>query len=198
MTVFTLAFSLFFIMNSIGNIPIFVSVLSKFRGKKQRAIIFREMLIALGFLVLFTFFVKELLYSLGISTPVIGMGGGIVLFFISIGMIFPKQANLEEFQREEPLIVPLAMPLVAGPGALTTVMVYSDQVSNQLLVTASIAMAWIPSLLILLSASYLKNLLGTKGLNALQRLGGMLICLLAVQMISSSCISLIKSSFQLS
>lgn len=195
MSIFSLSLSLFFIMNSIGSIPVFVAVLGRYTGKRQRVIILRELLIALGILLLFTFFGERFLTALGISQPVVGIGGGTVLFLISIGMIFPKKSDGTENNREEPLIVPLAMPLIAGPGAITTVMVYSDQIENPFFLVGAILLAWLPSLAILLSASFVNKLLGNKGLHALQRLGGMLICLLAVQMIASSTIDLIKKSF---
>jgi multiple antibiotic resistance protein len=195
MSTLSLALSLFFIMNSIGSIPLFVAILGKFSPKKQRHIIFRELLIAFLILVLFAFFGERILSALGISQPVVGIGGGTVLFLISIAMIFPKKNDPLENKRNDPFVVPLAMPLIAGPGAITTVMIYADQIDNGFYMLAAILIAWIPSLLILLSASNLKNILGTKGLNALQRLGGMLICLMAVQMVATGIVQFVKKSF---
>jgi multiple antibiotic resistance protein len=191
---FAIAISLFLVLNAIGNIPLFVSLLTKFPVSKQRTIILREMLIALGILLIFTFFGDVILELLGISQAVIGIGGGILLFIIALGMIFPKQDEINS-PREEPLIVPLAMPLVAGPGTISAVMVYSEHVQNGALVAGALTVAWIPSLLILLLSANIRNYLGEKGLAACARLGGMLLTLISVQMFTRGFIILIHDNF---
>jgi multiple antibiotic resistance protein len=185
MSFFAKTLSLFFVLNSLGSIPLFVGLLSKFEVKKQRKIILRELLIALFILLLFNFFGDDLLKLLGISQPVIGVAGGTLLFIIALGMIFPRPTDNHDIQRSEPYIVPLATPIVAGPGAIATVMVYSEQVQNVWLTSSIILIAWIPTFIILLLSSNIKYFLGKKGLMACQRLGGMLIALIAVQMICS-------------
>lgn len=183
MSFYAMTFSLFFVLNSLGNIPLFIGLLTRFDVKRQRQIIFRELLIALFILLLFNFFGDDVLKMLGISQPVIGVAGGTLLFIIALGMIFPRPPDNHELKRSEPLIVPLATPIVAGPGAIATVMVYSEQVQNAWLMTSIILLAWIPTFIILLLSSNIKYFLGPKGLMACQRLGGMLISLIAVQMI---------------
>ena len=185
MSFFAKTLSLFFVFNSLGGIPLFVGLLSKFDVKKQRKIIIRELLIALFILLLFNFFGDDVLKMLGISQPVIGVAGGTLLFIIALGMIFPRPADNQEVERSEPYIVPLATPIVAGPGAIATVMVYSEQVQNVWLTTSIILIAWFLTFIILLLSSNIKYFLGKKGLMACQRLGGMLISLIAVQMICS-------------
>lgn len=195
MTAFSLAFSLFLIMNTLGSIPIFLSILGRFPLAKQRGIILRELLIALGILVVFMLFGDNILRFLGISQAIMGMAGGVILFIIGLGMIFPKKSDAIELSKQEPFIVPLAMPLIAGPGTITTVMIYADQLQNDLFMFGVILLAWIPSVAILLGASSIKKVLGQKGLNAMQRFGGMLICLISVQMISTGTIDRVKESF---
>jgi len=102
---------------------------------------------------------------------------------IALGMIFPRPLDGSESKRSEPLIVPLATPIVAGPGAITTVMVYAEQLQNVWIMSTIILLAWIPTFIILLLSSNIKYFLGKKGLLACQKLGGMLISLIAVQMI---------------
>lgn len=194
MSVFAHTISLFLVLNALGNIPLFVGLLTKFDVKKQRRIIFRELLIALFVLLLFNFFGDDLLHLLGISQPIIGVAGGTLLFIIALGMIFPRPADNHESKRSEPLIVPLAIPIVAGPGAITTVMVYAEQVQNVWLLSAIILMAWIPTFLILFLSSNIKYALGPKGLMACQRLGGMLISLISVQMICSGLTTLLQEA----
>jgi multiple antibiotic resistance protein len=186
--------SLFFVLNSLGNIPLFVGLLGKFEVKRQRRIIFRELLIALGILFLFNFFGDNVLKLLGISHPVLGVAGGTLLFIIALSMIFPKATDNVEFKRTEPMIVPLATPIVAGPGAIATVMVYSEQLNNVWLTSSIILIAWIPSFIILMLSSNIKYALGQKGLLACQKLGGMLISLIAVQMICTGLTHLLQDA----
>jgi len=193
MNFFSIALSLFVVLNAIGNIPLFIGLLARYEVKQQRKIIIRELLIALFILLLFSFFGESILGLLHISQPVIGMAGGALLFIISLKMIFPK-THQNEISQNEPLIVPLATPITAGPGAIAMVMVYSEQIQSSLFMTAIILLAWLPSFLILFLSSNIKYFLGEKGLSACEKLGGMLICLIAVQMFSSGAIKLIETS----
>jgi multiple antibiotic resistance protein len=152
------------------------------------------MLIALGVLLIFTFFGDELLHIMGISQAVIGISGGILLFIIALGMIFPKPEAVHT-TREEPLIVPLSMPLVAGPGSISAVMVFAEHAQNNLLVAAALITAWIPTLLILMLSSNIRHFLGEKGLVACARLGGMILTLISVQMLTQGVIHLVHENF---
>src|SRR5271165_5021453 len=127
MSVISVATSLFFVLNALGNVPFFVGILSSYSVKKQRKIIIREMLIALFILVCFNFFGDQILKVLGIDHCVVGIAGGTLLFLIALSMIFPKKNHLKVPDRE-PFVFPLAIPAIAGPGAITAVMIYSQQV----------------------------------------------------------------------
>ena len=120
--------------------------------------------------------------------------GGVVLFLIALGMIFPK-SHPPEVPAQEPFIVPLATPIIAGPGAIAYVMVFAAETQNYWISTLAIILAWVPALCILLLASNIKYVLGEKGLVACERMGGMIISLIAVQMFSTGCIKLIKVCF---
>jgi multiple antibiotic resistance protein len=196
MSMFAMTFSLFFVLNSLGNIPLFVALLTKFEVKKQRRIILRELLIALCILLLFNFFGDDVLKLLGISQPVLGVAGGTLLFIIALGLIFPRPADNHESKRSEPLIVPLATPIVAGPGAIATVMVYAEQLHHVWLSSLIILLAWIPTFIILVLCSNIKYFLGKKGLLACQKLGGMLISLIAVQMICTGVTHILRDTFE--
>jgi multiple antibiotic resistance protein len=186
--------SLFLVLNAIGNIPLFIGLLKKYDPRRQRQIITRELLIALFILIIFSLFGESILRILGISQPIIGIAGGTLLFLISLGMIFPK-ALPKDLPPREPMIVPFAIPIIAGPGAITSVMIFSEQVQNNWLMIAIIICAWLPSTLILLAASNIKYLIGEKGVTAVERLGGMLICLFAVQMFTSAVFTLINLKY---
>ncbi len=194
----TIAAAIFFVLNATGQIPLFLALLAPFNQKRQARIIIRELTIALIILLIFTFFGDWVLKVLGISRPIIGMAGGILLFIISLGMIFPKERKEHEKLTQEPMIIPLAIPVITGPGAITTVMLYAHETGNSLLVAGAAIAAWIPSLLILLAGSLIKRILGQKGLIAVERLGGMLVCLIGVQMFTSGTLLLIKDYFEIS
>lgn len=194
MSFFQTALSLFFVLNALGNIPLFIGLLGRYDVKRQKRIIVRELLIALLILLLFNFFGDDFLKLLGITPSIICIAGGTLLFIIALGMIFPKSNNIKSAMHE-PMIVPLAMPVVAGPGAIATVMIYSEQANSSLFMVGVILAAWLPSAIILFAASNIRRILGEKGIVACERLGGMLIILLAVKMISAGVIALVKNNF---
>ncbi len=187
---FSVAFSLFVVLNSLGNIPLFVGILARYKPKEQRRIIIRELFIALFILLIFNFFGHRILGLLHISQPIIGIAGGVLLFIIALGMIFPK-IHPKDRPLQEPFIVPLATPIVAGPGAIAMVMVYADQIQSHWFMAGVVMTAWLFTLAILLLSSTIKYILGERGLTACERLGGMLLSLIAVQMLSSGILTLV-------
>ncbi|MBS0625832.1 MAG: MarC family protein [Verrucomicrobia bacterium] len=196
-TLTTIAVPIFFVLNATGQIPLFLALLARFDQKRQLRIITRELVIALVLLLLFTFFGDWILRMLGISKPIISVAGGILLFLISLGMIFPKEEKPKEHLTQEPMIIPLAIPVITGPGAISTVMTYSHETGDPFLVASAAFLAWIPSLIILLLGSYIKNILGERGLVAVERLGGMLVCLIGSNMFTSGILNLVSDYFKL-
>lgn len=192
-----MATSIFFVLNATGQIPLFLALLGKFDQSKQVKIITRELLIALVILLLFTFFGDWILRILGISRPIISIAGGILLFIISLSMIFPKESEAQHALSQDPMIIPLAIPVIAGPGAISTVMMYAHKTSSPLLVSGAVLVAWIPSLIVLLLGSYIKKILGERGLVAVERLGGMLVCLIGVNMLTRGVLDLVKDFFSI-
>jgi multiple antibiotic resistance protein len=197
----TIAAAIFFVINATGQIPLFLAMLARFDQKRQIKIIVRELTVALAILLLFTFFGDDILKVLGITRSVIAVAGGVLLFLISLTMIFPKSVEEndgEKALKHEPMIIPLAIPVITGPGAITTVMLYAHEVGSSALVAGAVIAAWIPSLIILLLGSYIKQILGEKGLVAVERLGGMLVCLIGVQMLTNGIFSMVKEFFCIS
>ncbi len=191
----TISISLFLLLNSYAQIPVFLALLSSFDAKRQKIIIFREMIIAFVVLLVFIFFGMGVLKLIGIKAPVIGIGGGLLLIIIALNMIFPKDVKTEGLPAHEPFIVPLAIPCIAGPATMTSVMLFAEQ-QGAVITTLALFTAWVPSLFVVLSSSYIRNYLGDKGLKAVERLGGMLIILVGIQMLSSGVIDLVKISFK--
>lgn len=187
MSLFSIAFSLFLLMDPLGNIPLFVSFLKGLDPKRQRFVILRELLIALGVIIVFSFLGNALMDFLHVQHDTLQIAGGIILFLICLKMIFPTPRDPNESipHDTEPFIVPLAVPLVAGPSVLASVMIYSRQEADQWMMLGAIAVAWTASLVILLASSFLKKVLGWRGILALERLMGLVLTLIAVQMFLS-------------
>lgn len=183
MSLLSIAFSLFILMDSIGNIPLYISFLKNLNPARQRVVIIREMVIALLIIILFNFLGEGLMKFLNIGNDTIQVAGGIILFILSLKMIFPpsKDPNEDLPHDSEPFIVPLAVPLVAGPAVLAAVMIYAKQEESMKMLGA-ILLAWAASLLILIGSSFLKKLLTWRGVLALERLMGLILVLISVQM----------------
>lgn len=182
MSVFDIALTIFFTFNALGNIPLFISLLRKYSFKKRLKITLRESSVALLLMLLFCFFGAEVLSGLGISLLEVRIGGGIILFLIALSMIFPREeAPGSVSEDNEPFIVPLAIPILTGPGTISTIMVYTGQESVGKVLPA-IFLAWIPSMLALMFSSYLQRVLGEKILLMMERLMGFVLMLIAVQM----------------
>lgn len=184
MSVYTAATTLFLVMDPIGNTPIFSSLLKSVDPKRRSYVILRETLIALVVLAIFLFCGQAILDGLQATPAALSIAGGIILFLISLKMIFPPDISTKaEKKRGEPLIVPLAVPLVAGPSAMATVMLFASRDPSMMMRWFfALVIAWFVSTLILLSSTKLSKLLGEKGLIALERLMGMVLTILSVQM----------------
>lgn len=183
-TVFTMAFTLFLLMDPLGNIPIYLAILQELDSKRRLWIIFREKIIALVIILIFAYFGDDFLKALSISHEAIFLAGGIVLFIMSLKLIFPEDGTLlESLSIEgEPLIFPLAVPLVAGPSVLAAVMIYSHQLEESKLLFSAIGIAWVASTIILLGSTFLQKCLGIRGIKALERLMGLILMLIAINM----------------
>ncbi|NGX27683.1 MAG: hypothetical protein K940chlam6_01621 [Chlamydiae bacterium] len=183
MGLFALALSLFLLMDSVGNVPIFLSILKEIEPKRQRFIIFRELIIALVIIIAFYFIGDALLAFLHISQSAVLISGGIILFVIGIKLVFPTKEKAFEYEEgQEPFLVPLAVPLVAGPAVLATVILYSHQKIPIWICLGAILIAWLATTIILLSSVHLKRILGDRGLAACERFTGLLLIMIAVQM----------------
>ena len=193
----SIAISLFFILNATGQIPLFLALLARFNQRRQLKIIARELIVALTILLLFIFFGDWILKILDISHATISVAGGVLLFLISLTMIFPRKSEQQELLVQEPMIVPLAIPVITGPGAIATAMMYAHETSDPYMVAGAAIVAWIPSVAILLLGSFIKELLGERALVAVERLGGMLVCLIGVNMLAEGILNLVNEFFKI-
>lgn len=172
----------FLIMDPLGNIPIFMSVMKKVDPSRRLKLTFRELIIAYFVLLIYLFFGRYLLDILNLSNEAISISGGIILFLIAIRMIFPRPEGMfGEGIEGEPLIVPLAIPAVAGPSIMAVLMLMSTT-TPVLTLFYCVSLAWVISSVILIAATPLDRILGERGLTAIERLMGMLLVMMAVQM----------------
>jgi len=187
MDIISTATVLFLIMDPLGNIPIFLSVLERVAPERRLRVLIRELLIAFFVLLGFLFFGHYILGFLGLSAQSIKIAGGIILFLVALKMVFPvarSAGDTEEELDDEPLLVPLAIPLVAGPSAMAILMLLSTKEPERMLDWVSaLTIAWVITTVILLSATGLQKVLGRRGLIAMERLMGMILIALAVQML---------------
>jgi len=184
MSILSAAVLLAMVMDPLGNIPLFATALKEVEARKRNWIVVREHLIALGVLAAFLFGGRYILGVFQIEGYALSMAGGIILFMIALRMIFSAPEDVfGPVSGGEPFIVPLAVPLIAGPSAMTTVLLLATREPGRWLDwLLALVCAWLASLLVLLLATTLSRLLGDRTLLAFQRLIGMLLTAVAVQM----------------
>jgi multiple antibiotic resistance protein len=177
--------TLFLVMDPLGNVPLFLSVLKTVPPVRRLRVLMRELAFAYIVLVFFLLIGNALLEFLGLQQEAVSIAGGIVLFLIALRMIFPGQGTLADSSLEgEPFVVPLAIPLVAGPSTLATLLLLQRTVpSSTTTLLLVVTIAWALSAAILLSSTALYRVLGERGLMAMERLMGMLLVMVAVQML---------------
>ena len=186
MNIYTATITLILVMDPLGNVPVFISVLNSVKPLRRKAIILRETFIAFLILLLFLFFGKYILESMQISAPALSIAGGIILFLIALRMIFPHDDEKKPAQIDEPFIVPLAIPLIAGPSALAFVMLLANQAPDHLgWWSMALFFAWAFCTVILVFSDLLGKILGERGLIAIERLMGTILTTMAVQMFLS-------------
>ncbi|MBU6955205.1 NAAT family transporter [Hahella sp. HN01] len=172
------------VMDPLGNIPLFLSILERVDVKRRKKVLFRELLIALAILLVFLFCGQYLLKIFSLSKESVGIAGAIVLFIIALRMIFPaKREWLEDLPDGEPFIVPLAIPFVAGPSALATLILISTREPERMMDWSIVVLlAWSVTAVTLMSSTFLYKVLRKRGIIAIERLMGMLLIAVSVEM----------------
>ncbi|HEY5811018.1 MAG TPA: YhgN family NAAT transporter [Povalibacter sp.] len=177
--------TLFLIMDPLGNVPVFLSILKDVPPARRRIILMREVVIAYIVLLAFLLLGRHLLRILHLEQETISIAGGIVLFLIALRMIFPSSGGLHADTPEgEPFVVPLAIPLIAGPSTLAALLLLQRSEPGatwELLLAVTIA--WVLTAAILLAAPFFYRVLHQRGLIAMERLMGMLLVMVSVQML---------------
>ncbi|MBV8634201.1 MAG: MarC family protein [Burkholderiaceae bacterium] len=168
-----------------GNVPIFVSALTNVPPARRWRVVVRECAIAFALLLLFMFFGRNFLEALQLSEISLRIGGGVVLFLIALRMIFPQPGGImgDVDTDSEPFIVPLAIPALAGPSALATVLLFASNTAADMILHVSalsaVAVVW---LVVLLSAERMQRALGHRVMTAFERLMGLILTAMSVEM----------------
>jgi len=182
-------------MDPFGNIPIFLSVLERVPPARRRRVLVRELILALGIIALFILTGKYVMTFLGLGQESVSIAGGIILFLIAVRMVFPRHepdttgGGLDG----EPLLVPLAVPLISGPSVLAALLLFSTAGAiNMIDLFAAAVLAWLGTFVVLFSSTYLAAFLTRRGLIAVERLMGMILVALSVQMFLDGVKSFLK------
>ena len=185
MTILAAILLLIIIMDPIGNVPVFLSILKNIPIERRRIIIIRELLIALIILLFFMFVGRYVLQMLEIEQSSLGIAGGIILFIIAIRMIFPGTKPIfSHNETAEPLIVPLAVPMLAGPSAIAAVILFMAKEPNRWVEwTFVVFVACLITGVILVSSETLGRKLGNRALIAIERLMGIILVMVSVDFI---------------
>jgi multiple antibiotic resistance protein len=176
--------TLFLIMDPLGNVPIFLSVLKNVAPERRRKVLVREVLIAYVVLLVFLLLGDGMLRIMQIDQETISIAGGIVLFIIALRMIFPQTRAHGALPEGEPLVVPLAIPLIAGPSALAALLLlHRADPGGTVALWLAMSVAWLLTAAILVAAPFFYRVLGERGLMAMERLMGMVLVMISVQML---------------
>ena len=174
---------LLLITDPFGNIPIFANALKQVPPQRRAWVILRENFIAFGLLLSFMFVGEGFLRLMGLRDTSLQMAGGVVLFLIALRMIFPPPAGHEPELQGEPLIVPLAIPSIAGPSALATVILLVSRAPQRRLEwIGALALTITIGAIVLLVAERIQRLLGERFVIAMERLMGLILVAVAVEM----------------
>ncbi len=192
-SIFEIAFPLFLIMDPIANSTATLAILKNLSPWEQKKVIFRELLIALLIMLVFQFLGEALLKFLDINQSTLKIAGGIILFIISLKLIFPEEQGRIDKYEKDPFIVPIATPFISGPTLLAAIILYSNQVGKSFVLISALLLAWFFTLVIMLLATNLSHILGDKGSKAAERLMGLILILLAVQMLEEGVYMFLKN-----
>ncbi|WP_086981884.1 YhgN family NAAT transporter [Vibrio aphrogenes] len=184
MEILSAAVMLFLIMDPLGNLPVILSILKHLDPKRRRVVLIRELSFALVVLLLFLFAGKSILNFLHIEAETLRISGGLILFIIAIRMIFPQPGGVVGLAAgEEPFFVPMAVPMIAGPSVIASLLLLSSHSPDRMLDwSLALLLAWGATFLVLMFYSFFHRVLGEKGLKAIERLMGLLLVMMSTQM----------------
>lgn len=180
----TLVVTLFLVANPVGNAPGILALIKDFSFEEQQKILFKESVVAMLLAIFFQCFGEVFLGVLNIQNYTVSLCGGILLLLVALGMIFPHDPELAgEALKKPPFIVPIAIPLISGPGALTMIMLFTHHEPSFIKLLLAIVLAWTLIGTVLILSPYLQKFLRRRGMLALEQLMGLIVTLMAIEMI---------------
>lgn len=176
---------LLLVLDPFGSLPIFIAVLRGVPPERRRRVALRESLIAFGVLLAFMFTGESFLQVMHLSERSLEVAGGVILLIIAMRMIFASGGEIYATDGErEPMIFPLAVPLLAGPSAMATVLLLASRQPERLLHwIGALTLAMTVSTVVMLSADRIRKLLGEPVVSAVEKLMGLVLTAIAVEMI---------------
>ena len=174
------------VIDPVGNVPIVNAMLAGLTPARRRFVILRECAIAFATLAIFMVFGRKFLDLMHLSETSVSIAGGVILFMIAIRMVFAHPEGVLGLPKRaiEPLIVPLAVPLIAGPSALATVMLMASREPEKIgMWGAALTAAMVFATFVLLAGTKLQEWLGEHAMQAIERLLGLLLTAVAVEML---------------
>jgi len=193
--VLSLALTFFLVANPIGNSPAMIALVKDCEFSRQKIILLREAIFALLLALFFQYFGEFFLDGLSIKDYAVMASGGLLLFIVALGMIFVNRSSEDSVAstRKEPFFVPIATPIISGPGLLAIIMLKSRLENNNIKITMAILLAWVGVIAVLTTAPYLQKFLGKRGLVALEQIMGLILALMSIDMIVNGTSLFIKS-----
>ena len=182
---------LFAIFDPIGTVPIFYSLTAKLSREERKKVIRESILVAFIILIVFAYLGWIFLEFLGVTIDDFRIAGGILLFILAITDLMLERGRFRTAEPEEYAVVPIATPLLAGPGSITTVMIMSpsNPVITLLVIIANVAVAWV----LFVESEFLLRILGKNGMRVITRIMGLIVAALAVMFIREGIIGIITS-----
>lgn len=180
----TLCMTYFVIANPIGNAPAILTLVKDFPLKRQKIILFRETMLSLLLAIFFQYVGQHFLSLLHLQHYALALSGGILLLIIGLNLIFPDHSPTGSIAaKKEPFLVPIATPLITGPGLLAIIMLNAKEAPNQLVITVALILTWIGVGAVLMMTPYLQALFGKRGITALEQLMGLIVSMISIDMI---------------
>ena len=176
---------LILVMDPFGNMPLVVSVLQRVEPQARTRVVLRECAIAYAVLLAFMFGGPKFLQLLQLSDNALGIAGGLILFLIALRMVFPHGDGVfGDTGENEAFIVPIAIPAIAGPSALATVLLLvSRQPQRMLEWVGALSLAMLVCAVVLASANRISVWIGRRGVIAMERLMGLILTAISVEML---------------
>ncbi|MBV1774369.1 NAAT family transporter [Burkholderiaceae bacterium DAT-1] len=173
------------VTDPVGNVPLFIGLLRQVAPERRRTIIIREVLFAFLILLFFLFFGQHILDLMHLSDTSLGIAGGVILFLIALKMVFPQPEGIFGDQvKGEPFLVPLAIPFIAGPSAIATVLLLVSREPHRIFEwIGALSIAMLVSAVVLGFSEQIANFLGEKVTMAIERLMGLILTAISIEML---------------